>query len=110
MSVVSHTALRCQVMLITTSNTKRPQERQLLYIHPRGGFLGGGGGGDLVCGGAGPGACPAWASGTGSSRLRQKGPGGLPPKLSNNSVLVVGGLGTHSPELTLPAGSALLRY
>lgn len=72
--------------------------------------MGGGGGGWLAVGGAGPAAAPALASGTGSSRSLQKGPGGFPPKDSNFSVVAPPVTGVHCPVLELPSGSALLRY
>ncbi len=61
-------------------------------------------------GGAGPAAAPAGASGIGSSRSLQKGPGGLPPRDSNFRVVAPPLTGVHWPVLELPCGSALLRY
>ena len=85
--------------------------RNVAHIcQPLGGFLGGGGGGWLAVGGAGPAAAPAAASGTGSSRSLQNGPGGLPPNASNFNVVAPPVTGVHCPVLEVPSGSALLRY
>lgn len=64
----------------------------------------------FVTGGTGPAGVPGGASGTGSSRFLQKGPGGFPPNESNVSVVAPCLVGIHSPELDVPCGSALFLY